>query len=33
LQDKFIHNYGSQDQLHAAHGLDLPTIAGRLGLR
>jgi transketolase len=31
LQDAFIHNYGSQDQLHAAHGLDLATIKARLG--
>jgi transketolase len=32
LQDAFIHNYGTQEQLHAAHGLDLETIKARLGL-
>ena len=27
LQDEFIHNYGSQDQLHAAHGLDIRSLS------
>ena len=33
LQDAFIHSYGSQPELLAAHGLDLDTIARKLGLR
>jgi transketolase len=32
LQDKFIHNYGSHDDLLASHGLSLPQIAHRIGL-
>ena len=32
LQDKFIHNYGSHDDLLASHGLSLPQIARRIGL-
>ena len=32
LQDEFIHNYGSHAELQAAHGLDLKTISGKLGL-
>jgi transketolase len=32
LQDEFIHNYGSHNDLLAAHGLDLNTIAAALGL-
>jgi transketolase len=30
LQDAFIHNYGSHDDLLAAHGLDLERIAARV---
>jgi transketolase len=32
LQDAFIHNYGSHDDLLAAHGLSVGTISERLGL-
>lgn len=32
LQDKFIHCYGSHEDLLAAHGLSIPTICERLGL-
>jgi transketolase len=32
LQDRFIHNYGSHDDLLAAHGLSLGKIAQRIGL-
>ena len=32
LQDAFIHTYGSHGELLAAHGLDLATIAARVGL-
>jgi transketolase len=32
LQDSFIHNYGSHDDLLAAHGLDLPRIYAKVGL-
>jgi len=32
LQDAFIHNYGSHGDLQSAHGLDLGTIAARLGV-
>ena len=32
LQDKFIHNYGSHDDLLADHGLSLNTIGSRTGL-
>lgn len=32
LKDAFIHNYGTHAELLSAHGLDMPTIAGRLGL-
>ncbi|HEX5864706.1 MAG TPA: transketolase C-terminal domain-containing protein [Casimicrobiaceae bacterium] len=31
LQDAFIHNYGSHDDLLAAHGLDVGLIATRIG--
>jgi transketolase len=31
LQDAFIHNYGSHDDLLAAHGLGLGTIAAQVG--
>lgn len=31
LQDAFIHNYGSHDDLLAAHGLELGRIAARVG--
>ena len=31
LQDAFIHNYGSHDDLLAAHGLSLGTIAAQVG--
>jgi transketolase len=31
LQDAFIHNYGSHDDLLAAHGLELGAIAARVG--
>jgi transketolase len=31
LQDAFIHNYGSHDDLLAAHGLELRAIAARVG--
>jgi transketolase len=31
LQDAFIHNYGSHDDLLAAHGLDVGLIAARIG--
>lgn len=30
LQDKFIHNYGSHDELLAAHGLNLETIMAQV---
>jgi len=33
LQDAFIHSYGSHPELLAAHGLDLDTIARKVGLR
>lgn len=32
LQDSFIHNYGSYDDLLAAHGLSVPQIVARAGL-
>jgi transketolase len=32
LQDRFIHNYGSHDDLMAAHGLSVTQIAPRIGL-
>jgi transketolase len=32
LQDAFIHNYGSHDDLLAAHGLALEAIAARIGV-
>ncbi len=32
LQDDFIHNYGSHNDLLAAHGLDLNTISAALGV-
>ena len=32
LQDAFIHNYGSHDDLLSAHGLDLNLISARVGL-
>lgn len=32
LEDAFIHNYGSHADLQAAHGLDVKTIAARLGV-
>jgi transketolase len=32
LRDEFIHNYGSHNDLLAAHGLDLHTISTKLGL-
>jgi transketolase len=32
LQDEFIHNYGSHGDLLASHGLDVKTMAGRLGI-
>jgi transketolase len=32
LQDAFIHNYGSHDDLLAAHGLSVGAIAAQLGL-
>ena len=32
LQDRFIHNYGSHDDLLAAHGLSVAKIAQRIGL-
>jgi len=32
LKDEFIHNYGSHNDLLAAHGLDLNTISAALGL-
>ncbi len=32
LQDHFIHNYGSHDDLLAAHGLSVAKIAQRIGL-
>lgn len=32
LQDEFIHNYGSHDELLAAHGLDVGKISQQLGL-
>jgi transketolase len=31
LQDEFIHNYGSHDDLLAAHGLDVDKIVQHLG--
>jgi transketolase len=31
LQDAFIHNYGSHDDLLAAHGLDLGLISAQVG--
>jgi transketolase len=32
LQDAFIHNYGSHDDLLSAHGIDLGLISARVGL-
>jgi transketolase len=32
LQDKFIHCYGSHEDLLAAHGLSVPAICERLGV-
>lgn len=32
LQDKFIHCYGSHDDILAAHGLSVPAISAKLGL-
>ena len=32
LQDRFIHNYGSHNDLLAAHGLDLHSISARLNI-
>ena len=32
LQDAFIHNYGSTDDLLSAHGLDVAKISKRVGL-
>jgi transketolase len=32
LQDAFIHNYGSHDELLAAHGLDVAKMSAVLGL-
>lgn len=32
LKDQFIHNYGSHNDLLAAHGLDLPSISAKLRL-
>jgi ABC-type lipoprotein release transport system permease subunit len=32
LQDAFIHNYGSHDDLLSAHGLDLSLMSRRVGL-
>lgn len=32
LQDRFIHNYGSHNDLLSAHGLDLASISAKLGL-
>ena len=32
LQDRFIHNYGSHNDLLSAHGLDLQSISSRLNL-
>ena len=32
LQDAFIHTYGSPGQLLAAHGLDLASIARKVGV-
>jgi len=32
LHDRFIHNYGSHNDLLAAHGLDLASISAKLGL-
>ena len=32
LQDAFIHNYGSHDDLLAAHGLELGAISAGVGL-
>lgn len=32
LQDAFLHNYGSHNDLLAAHGLDLKSISARLGV-
>jgi transketolase len=33
LKDEFIHNYGSHDELLAAHGLDVGLMSARLGLK
>jgi transketolase len=33
LQDAFIHNYGSYEDLMTAHGLDLELISARVGLK
>ena len=33
LQDAFIHNYGSYEDLMAAHGLDIETSSARVGLK
>jgi transketolase len=32
LQDAFIHNYGSHDDLLASHGLSVGKILAQLGL-
>jgi transketolase len=32
LQDAFIHNYGSHDDLLSAHGIDLPSMSAGVGL-
>src|SRR5260221_4543586 len=32
LQDAFIHNYGSHDDLLSAHGIDLPSVSAGVGL-
>ena len=32
LQDAFIHNYGSHDDLLAAHGIELGSIAAQVGV-
>ena len=31
LKDEFIHNYGSHDDLLAAHGISMDTIMKRVG--
>jgi transketolase len=32
LQDAFIHNYGSHDDLLSSHGIDLSSMSARVGL-